>query len=88
MHTLYLSLKMQKIRKINVFSGAFYYTLGNIAPMYRSSHKVIQLLCLCKTSNIKKYGIDAVLRPFMADLQKLEQVNICTIGILSLILQL
>jgi hypothetical protein len=67
------------MRKFHIFSGAFYYTLGNIEPMYRSSEKAIQLLCLCKTSNIKKYGIDAVLQPFMADLQKLEQANISTI---------
>lgn len=53
---------------------AFYYTLGNIAPMYRSSGKAIQLLCWCKTSHIKKYGIDAILKPLIADLKKLEQV--------------
>ncbi|XP_028418114.1 uncharacterized protein LOC114543241 [Dendronephthya gigantea] len=53
--------------------GAFYYTLGNINPLNRSSMKAIQLLCLCKTSNIKQYGINAVLGPFMADLKKLEQ---------------
>ncbi len=44
--------------------------------MYPSSEKAIQLLCLCKTSHIKKYGIDAVLKPFMADLKKLEEVLI------------
>jgi len=38
--------------------------------------KAIQLLCLCKTSYIKQYGIDAVLQPFMNDLKKLEQVCI------------
>ena len=48
--------------------------LGNFNPMYRSSMKAIQLLCLCKTVDIKKYGIDAVLEPFMVDLQNLEQV--------------
>ncbi|XP_028407455.1 uncharacterized protein LOC114530067 [Dendronephthya gigantea] len=53
--------------------GAFYYTLGNIRPTYRSSIKAIQLLCLCKTAMIKKYGMNEVLRPFITDLQKLEQ---------------
>lgn len=56
--------------------GAFYYTLGNIRPLYRSSLKAIQLLCLCTTSIIKEYGINAVLQPFIADLNKLEQVFI------------
>ncbi|CAB4030340.1 Hypothetical predicted protein, partial [Paramuricea clavata] len=37
--------------------------------------KAIQLLCLCTTSNIKEYGIDAVLKPFMTDLKKLEEPN-------------
>jgi hypothetical protein len=57
-----------------VLLGAFYYTLGNIRPLYRSSLKAIQLLCLCKSAMIKKYGIDEVLQPFIVDLQKLEQV--------------
>ena len=56
--------------------GAFYYTLGDINPKYQSSTKAIQLLCLCKTTDIKKYDIDAVLQPFITDLHKLEQVQV------------
>lgn len=56
------------------YIGAFYYTLGNIRPEYRSQLKSIQLLCLCKTSIIKKYGVNKILEEFMKDLGKLEKV--------------
>jgi hypothetical protein len=72
--TVYDKILLYNFEPLCNISGAFYYTLGNVGPLYRSSLKSIQLLCLCKTLYIKKYGIDAVLQPFMNDLRKLEQV--------------
>lgn len=52
--------------------GAFYFTLGNCSPQFRSKLKSIQLLALVKTSLIKKYGMDAILKPIVKDLKILE----------------
>ena len=52
-------------------AGAFYFTLGNISPKYRSKLKSIQLLALVKNSLIKKYGMNSVLEPIVKDLKAL-----------------
>lgn len=52
-------------------SGAFYFTIGNCSPRLRSKLRSIQLLALVKSSHIKMYGINAVLKPIVEDLQKL-----------------
>jgi hypothetical protein len=46
--------------------------LLNIHPAYRSSLHSIQLLAVVKSSNVKAYGIDAVLKPAIDDLLKLS----------------
>lgn len=56
--------------------GAFYFTLGNIEPRYRSKLHVIQLVSLANSSTIKKYGFNAVLQPLVRDLQHLEAEGI------------
>ena len=53
-----------------------YYTLGNLSPKYRSQLDAIQLLAIATSPVINKYGIDAILEPFLDDLQFLEQVGI------------
>ena len=53
----------------------FYYTLDNLPPSLRSKLCSIQLLCVCKYSFIKKYGVDVILQPFIEDVKKLEKVN-------------
>ena len=53
----------------------FYYLLGNIQPKYRSKLKVIQLIAVAKSSMIAKHGVDAVLKPFVEDMKKLEKVD-------------
>lgn len=58
-----------------IFVGVVYYTLGNICPKYRSQLDAIQLLAVATYPVIKKYGIDAILEPFLDDLQFLEQVS-------------
>ena len=52
----------------------FYYTLENIRSMFRSSLKVIQLACVAKSSDIKEYGCDSLLKPFF---EQLGQVMAC-----------
>lgn len=59
-----------------ILIAAFYYTLGNIRPEYRSHINSIQLLGLVTSNHLKTYGVDAVLDVFMKDLHKLEQVNL------------
>ena len=45
--------------------GAFYFTIGNISPKYRSQLSAIQLLALVKSSFISTYGMDEILKPFV-----------------------
>ena len=49
----------------------FYFMLGNVNPNKRSRLHGIQLLAMCKQKNIKKYGINAILEPIVADIKKL-----------------
>ena len=59
---------------MSFFIGVFYYTLGNIDPLYRSQLKCIQIVSIAKRPVIKKYGINVILQAFMNDLSQLEQV--------------
>lgn len=59
---------------IYFYLGVVYYTLGNINPKKRQLD-AIQLLAIATSPVIKKYGIDAILEPFLDDLQYIEQVN-------------
>lgn len=52
--------------------AAFYYTLGNIHPCYRSKLYVTQLLCLCRSEVVKKFGLCAILQSAITDLHHLE----------------
>ena len=56
--------------------GAFFFFLANIRPCLRSSLKYSQLFAIAKTSDIKSYGIDSVLQPFVSDLQTLANEGI------------
>ena len=55
-------------------AGVFYYQLGNISPKYRSSLKSIHLVAITKSTIIKKYGPDEILKPFMNAIKELEKV--------------
>ena len=50
--------------------------LGNLRPLFRSSLKSIQLLCILNASFIQKYGSNNVLQPFMNNIMLLEKVCI------------
>lgn len=56
------------------FIGMFYYTLGNLRPELRSTHRAVQLIACVTSPNIKKYGFDPILRPFIDDVNKLAKV--------------
>ena len=53
-------------------AALFYYTLGNISPLYRSALKCIQLLAVTKSSVLQSHGADKVLENFMEDIKQLE----------------
>ena len=53
----------------------FYYSLGNISPVYHSTMKAIQLLAITKSSVLTKYCPDVILHNFMEDIKKLESVS-------------
>lgn len=54
----------------------FYYTIGNIRPELRSTQRMTQLIACVTTPNIEKYGFEAVLRPFIDDVNILAKVYI------------
>lgn len=51
--------------------GVFYFTLGNIPPEFRSKIRQIQLAAIVKCDHIKKYGVNAVLKPILDDVKQL-----------------
>ncbi len=69
MYTWYLIIF--PIHKQRIFSGFFYYMLGNISPKYRSRVNSIQLLAVVKTKDLKAYTMNEVLSPIIADIVKL-----------------
>ena len=54
---------------ISLLLAAFYYTLGNLHPMYRSTTRTIQLLAIAKTDAIKEYGIEVLLKPMIEEVK-------------------
>ena len=55
-------------------TGAFYFTLGNISPKYRSRISSIQLVALVNSDHICCYGMDKVLKPIVEDIKKLVSI--------------
>ena len=56
--------------------GCFFFTLGNIQPLLRSSLKSIFLLAIAKSTTIKSNGIDSILQPFIEDLKTLSSSGV------------
>ena len=54
----------------------YYYTIGNIHPMYRSTLEAIQLLCLVEAPLLEVYGHDKILEPAIKDIKQLEKVTL------------
>ena len=59
------------------YTGMFYYQLLNLPPQYRSTLRSIHLVAIAKHTVIRKYDSDEILKPFIDDLKKLEQVDNC-----------
>ncbi|XP_036148433.1 uncharacterized protein LOC118647499 [Monomorium pharaonis] len=55
--------------------GAFYFVVQNLPQYFNSSLGAIHVLALCHTADIDKYGMAAVLRPFLQDMKVLESDN-------------
>lgn len=79
-------MKLEKIKgtfcllKILYVTGAFYWTLGNIRPKYRSTLKVIQLYALVETEVMKRHenALDKILLNFkMAVLELVSRWMLC-----------
>lgn len=58
------------------YVALFYFVLGNIAPMFRSKVRRIQLVAIAKSEHFKKYGANAILKPIIEDIKKLVK-KIC-----------
>ena len=56
--------------------GIVFYTLGNIAPKYRSQLKIINLAIVVTVPIVDVYGLDKVLQPFVNDLNVLSSTGI------------
>ena len=76
-----------------VILGLFCYTLGNLNPWYRSSIQSIQLIAVAKTCNIRQFGFEKLLMPFISGVNELAKVcdhychlNLITMSIASFIL--
>lgn len=63
--------------------GVVFYTLGNIHLKFRSTHRAINLAILATKPVLEKHGIDAVLKPFFDDCNKLATtgVSVCVKGV-------
>ncbi|XP_065891557.1 uncharacterized protein [Dysidea avara] len=58
----------RKIHKL----GVFYYLIGNLPAKMRSKVHTMQLVAIVKKSYIDKYSMNAVLKPIVQDVKKLE----------------
>ena len=52
----------------------FYYTIENVHPELRSTQGAIQLISCATSKNIENYGYQAILKPFIDDVNKLATV--------------
>ena len=50
--------------------------MGNIHPKHRSTLKAVQLIAVVTYPILKEYGFEAVLQPFINDMNKLRKVHI------------
>ena len=55
--------------KTGARSGPFYFALGNIPLLQRSKQSLTPLVTILKEKNLKKYGMDAILKPIVHDIQ-------------------
>ncbi len=58
------------------FIGVFYYILGNVRPMFRSRMQAIHLFALAKASDIRCFGYDSLIKPFIQQVNELGKVRV------------
>jgi len=46
----------------------YYYTIANLSPKFRSRHCAVRLLAIAKSTLVKSYGVDCMLKPIVNDL--------------------
>ena len=60
--------------------ASFYFIIGNLHPKYRAQLKQIHLCLLVRFKHVQKYGYNAILKPLLKDLEKLQvqgiQINV------------
>lgn len=54
--------------------GVFYYTIANLRPALRSTHRSIQLIAVVTHPLLKKYGFGEILNSFVKDVKTLYEV--------------
>ena len=64
---------------MSIHLGVFYYMLGNIRPVFRSSLQAVQLLAVARAEDIHLYGCTALLRPFVDAMKLLSRVCVTII---------
>ena len=70
-----LCKKIHVIKRYLSYSGAFYFSIGNIPPKSRSKLNAIYLVALAKQKVLAKYGMDKILELFIADIKKLVSAH-------------
>lgn len=61
--------------------ASFYYLLGNLDCHNRSTLNLIQLSILCRTRDLKCFGLKAVLHPLIRDLKILASEGLTIPGV-------
>ena len=59
---------------ILLYIGMLYFQLANLDPAFRSKLESINLVAIFRCNLLEHYSIDAILKPFVQDLKKLENV--------------
>lgn len=52
--------------------GLFYYSIQNLPHHYNASMNSVFVLAVCYSADLKKYGFDPILDPFVKEMKKLE----------------
>ena len=61
------------------YAGCFYYTIGNIHPIFRSNLWAKQLLAVAKTCEIRTYGCSSLLYQFIEDMNLIAEVHMSNV---------
>lgn len=61
--------------------SGFYYILGNLHRNSRSSLKIIQLNIVCRSVDLKYFGLESILQPLIMELSELDETGLEIPGI-------